>query len=72
MEELAPYIEQAFARKTRMKALADDEIPNVIALGRQVAQQQAADPQAQAAALRFSEAGAVPLTDPAKKAPAAE
>ena len=33
-EELAPYIEKAFARKARMKELADDEIPNIVALGR--------------------------------------
>lgn len=35
-EELAPYIEKAMARKTFMKELADDEIPNVLALGRQI------------------------------------
>ncbi|HAC58034.1 LLM class flavin-dependent oxidoreductase [Parvibaculum sp.] len=35
-EELAPYIEKAMARKTFMKELADDEIPNVVALGRQI------------------------------------
>ena len=29
MEELAPYIEAALARKPRMKALAKDEIPVV-------------------------------------------
>jgi len=70
-EELAPYIEKAFARKKRMKELSDDEIPNVLALGRQISEQQAADPQAQEAARRFSEAGAVPLSDPLAK-PAAE
>jgi alkanesulfonate monooxygenase SsuD/methylene tetrahydromethanopterin reductase-like flavin-dependent oxidoreductase (luciferase family) len=37
-EELAPYIEKAMARKERMKALADDQIPHVIALGRQIAE----------------------------------
>ena len=36
MEALAPFIEQAFARKARMKELADDEIPVVEALGRQI------------------------------------
>lgn len=35
-EELAPYIEAAMKRKTYMKALSDDEIPNVVALGRQI------------------------------------
>ncbi len=36
-EELAPYIEAAMKRKTFMKALSDDEIPTVVALGRQIA-----------------------------------
>ncbi|MES1990902.1 MAG: LLM class flavin-dependent oxidoreductase [Pseudomonadota bacterium] len=36
-EELAPYIEAAMKRKTFMKPLSDDEIPNVVALGRQIA-----------------------------------
>jgi alkanesulfonate monooxygenase SsuD/methylene tetrahydromethanopterin reductase-like flavin-dependent oxidoreductase (luciferase family) len=49
-EELAPYVEAAFKRKQWMKPLADDEIPHVIALGRQVAEQggAAAAPPAQA------------------------
>ncbi|GMV63890.1 MAG: luciferase [Parvibaculum sp.] len=38
-EELAPYVEKAMARKAFMKELADDEIPNVIALGRQIVDQ---------------------------------
>ncbi|MDZ4380391.1 MAG: LLM class flavin-dependent oxidoreductase [Parvibaculum sp.] len=38
-EELAPYVEKAMARKTFMKELADDEIPNVVALGRQIVDQ---------------------------------
>jgi glucosamine 6-phosphate synthetase-like amidotransferase/phosphosugar isomerase protein len=70
MEELAPYIEKAFARKQRMKELTDDEIPNVIALGRMITQQ--ADPQAAENARKFSETSAVPLEDPAKKKAAAE
>jgi len=37
-EELAPYIEAALARKKYMKALADEEIPKVIALGRQISE----------------------------------
>ena len=37
-EELAPYIEQAFARKRKMAPLADDAIPLVDALGRQIAE----------------------------------
>ena len=39
--ELAPYIEAAFKRKAFMKPLADDEIPPVMALGRQIAEQAA-------------------------------
>jgi hypothetical protein len=35
---LAPAIEQALARKQWMPALADDEIPEMLALGRQVAE----------------------------------
>jgi alkanesulfonate monooxygenase SsuD/methylene tetrahydromethanopterin reductase-like flavin-dependent oxidoreductase (luciferase family) len=40
-EDLAPFVEAAFKRKQWMKPLADDEIPPVIALGRQVAEQAA-------------------------------
>ncbi|HLK26725.1 MAG TPA: LLM class flavin-dependent oxidoreductase [Caulobacteraceae bacterium] len=44
-EALAPHIEAAMKRKQWMKPLADDEIPPVVALGRQVAEQaQAAQP----------------------------
>lgn len=42
-EELAPYIEKAMQRKQRMKELTDDEIPNVVALGRQITDQGAAE-----------------------------
>ena len=38
LEELAPYLEQAMARKQKMKELADDEIPPILALGRQIAE----------------------------------
>ena len=38
-QALAPFVEAALARKTAMKPLADDEIPPVIALGRQIAQE---------------------------------
>jgi len=62
-EELAPFIEKAFARKEKLKELSDDEIPNVLALGRQIAQQ-SPDPKAEDSARRFAEAGAVPLSDP--------
>jgi hypothetical protein len=64
MEELAPYIEKAFARKQRMRELTDDEIPNVIALGRQITQPMT--PAEQEARKAWSERSNVPLTDPAK------
>jgi hypothetical protein len=51
-EELAPYVEAAFKRKAWMPALADEEIPHVIALGRQIAEQGAAPAQPQRAAAR--------------------
>ena len=68
-EELAPYIEKAFTRKQRMKELTDDEIPNVVALGRQITQPTA---DAEASAKKWSETSGVPLDDPAKKKAAAE
>jgi hypothetical protein len=64
MEELAPYIEKAFARKQKMRELTDDEIPNVIALGRQITQP--LTPAEQEARKAWSERSNVPLTDPAK------
>ncbi len=48
-----------------MKELADDEIPNVLALGRMITQPPT--PAEQAAARRFSETSSVPLEDPLKK-----
>jgi alkanesulfonate monooxygenase SsuD/methylene tetrahydromethanopterin reductase-like flavin-dependent oxidoreductase (luciferase family) len=62
-EELAPFIEQAMARKPWMRPLADDEIPELLALGRQVAQQV---PELQGTATEGSSASgfSVPLSDP--------
>jgi hypothetical protein len=65
-EELAPYIEQAFARKQKMREMTDDEIPNVIALGRQISQT-SLTPAEQEARKAWSERSNVPLEDPAKK-----
>jgi alkanesulfonate monooxygenase SsuD/methylene tetrahydromethanopterin reductase-like flavin-dependent oxidoreductase (luciferase family) len=64
MEELAPFIQQAMARKRRMKELADEEIPTVVALGRQVAQR---TPEEEKTASIWSQTAAVPLEDPAKQ-----
>jgi hypothetical protein len=41
-EELAPYIEEAFARKQYMRPLADEEIEAFPAYGRAVAEEAAA------------------------------
>ena len=46
MAELQPYIEQAFARKQYLPALADDAIPTFEAYGRQVAESPAPPPRA--------------------------
>ena len=69
MEELAPYLEQAMARKERMKALRDEEIPDVPALGRQIVETAQNITQEQMdQAKRMSQIGHVPLEDPAKAA----
>lgn len=39
MQELAPYLEAAMARKIRMKALSDEDIPTYMALGRRIAEE---------------------------------
>jgi alkanesulfonate monooxygenase SsuD/methylene tetrahydromethanopterin reductase-like flavin-dependent oxidoreductase (luciferase family) len=39
LEELAPYLEQAMARKQKMQALAPEEVPSFLALNRQIAEQ---------------------------------
>ena len=39
MNELAPYLEAAMARKVRMKTPSDEEIPTYLALGRRVTEQ---------------------------------
>ncbi len=41
MEELAPYLEQAMARKIAMRELKDEEIPTYVALGRKVSEESA-------------------------------
>ena len=69
MEELAPYLEQAMARKQRMQALRDEEIPDVPALGRQIVETaQNITPEQVEQAKRMSQIGHIPLEDPAKAA----
>jgi len=59
-EELAPFVEAAMKRKEWMAPLADDKIPPVLALGRQIAEQSAAGgeapPQAAPARAQWREA----------------
>jgi alkanesulfonate monooxygenase SsuD/methylene tetrahydromethanopterin reductase-like flavin-dependent oxidoreductase (luciferase family) len=62
LEELAPFVEKAFARKDKGPQLTDEEIPTVIALGRQIAA--TPDPQAGETARIWSQTAAVPLDDP--------
>ena len=61
-EELAPYIEQALARKQWMAPLSDDEIPQIAALGRQIVQQ--APPDEETAEFGREGGVSVPLRDP--------
>jgi alkanesulfonate monooxygenase SsuD/methylene tetrahydromethanopterin reductase-like flavin-dependent oxidoreductase (luciferase family) len=61
-EELAPYLEQAMARKQYMKPLADSEIPKIVALGRQIVQQLPED----STELDRQGALSIPLRDPAE------
>jgi alkanesulfonate monooxygenase SsuD/methylene tetrahydromethanopterin reductase-like flavin-dependent oxidoreductase (luciferase family) len=70
-EELAPHVERALARKQRMRALADDEIPELQALGRQIVAQL---PEQEQTAEFGREGGVtVPLRDPlARSGDAAE
>ncbi len=70
--ELAPYIEAALARKPRMAPLAEDEIPTVHALGRQIAESDKnKDPDAppsslgESVSLGQSDAIRVPAEEPA-------
>ncbi|HVM98785.1 MAG TPA: LLM class flavin-dependent oxidoreductase [Caulobacteraceae bacterium] len=50
--ELAPYVEAAFKRKEWLQPLTDEEIPKVVALGRQIAETGQAPAQPQRAAAR--------------------
>ena len=59
--ELAPYLEAALARKQYMRPLSDDEIPTVIALGREIAE---ADKPKDSLARASGSSIAVPAADP--------
>jgi hypothetical protein len=60
-QELAPYIEQALARKTFMRPLSDDEIPELHALGRQIVTQL---PELGQTSAGSASGLPIPLTDP--------
>ena len=64
LEELAPYLEEAMQRKKWMQPLEDEEIPELVALGRQIVEQL----QGQESSDGFGRAAglAVPLEDPLK------
>ncbi|MFP8881460.1 MAG: LLM class flavin-dependent oxidoreductase [Myxococcota bacterium] len=66
-EELAPYVEKAMARKKKMKELTDDEIPSVLALGRQIVESDLS-PEQRARIEQFRKAGNVTTGDPNAKA----
>jgi alkanesulfonate monooxygenase SsuD/methylene tetrahydromethanopterin reductase-like flavin-dependent oxidoreductase (luciferase family) len=66
LEKLAPHIEQAMKRKPWMTPLKDEEIPEIVALGRQIAEDTPPDDPDRL----YSDAGgggvAIPLRDPVK------
>jgi len=64
LEALAPHLERAMERKVRMPALADDRIPVLQALGRQVVQQMPEAERREAARFQGSSGLTVPLSDP--------
>jgi len=73
LEALAPYVEKAMGRKERMKALADDEIPTFVALGRKIAEEGKETEQQRLNRQKWAATAEVPLQDPlTRKATAAE
>jgi alkanesulfonate monooxygenase SsuD/methylene tetrahydromethanopterin reductase-like flavin-dependent oxidoreductase (luciferase family) len=69
--ELAPYIEQAMARKPAMQPLAESEIPTFIALGRKIAEEGKQTEQQRQNQQRWAQAAQVTLEDPLKEGSAA-
>jgi hypothetical protein len=59
--ELAPYLERALQRKRFARQPPDDQIPRIVALGRQIVQQLPESPTG----LERQGALSVPLRDPA-------
>ncbi|HYM32853.1 MAG TPA: LLM class flavin-dependent oxidoreductase [Candidatus Cybelea sp.] len=67
MQELAPYIAKAMARKRAVKPMTDDEIPTFVALGRKIAEEGKATEQQKRNQKLWAEAAQVTLNDPLKK-----
>jgi alkanesulfonate monooxygenase SsuD/methylene tetrahydromethanopterin reductase-like flavin-dependent oxidoreductase (luciferase family) len=63
LEELAPYLERAMARKQKLQELSDDQIPTVPALGRQIVEADLTAEQRKRFE-RFREAGNIVSEDP--------
>jgi alkanesulfonate monooxygenase SsuD/methylene tetrahydromethanopterin reductase-like flavin-dependent oxidoreductase (luciferase family) len=64
-EDLAPFVERALARKRSMRALGDDEIPIVEALGRQIVA--SASPEEKQTMEQFQRTTNVPIRDPKER-----
>jgi alkanesulfonate monooxygenase SsuD/methylene tetrahydromethanopterin reductase-like flavin-dependent oxidoreductase (luciferase family) len=62
--ELAPYVEAALARKQKMAALPDDQIPVYIALGRKITETGGGTENQRANAKAWEAAAKVTLADP--------
>lgn len=60
-EELAPYVKAAFARKQARAAMAEADIPTVVALGRRIAEEGKATAQQQANQARWAAAAKATL-----------
>jgi alkanesulfonate monooxygenase SsuD/methylene tetrahydromethanopterin reductase-like flavin-dependent oxidoreductase (luciferase family) len=64
LEALAPHLEQAMARKRWMAPLADEEIPTIEALGRQIVEQMPREERDEVASVEGGAGLSVPLSDP--------
>ena len=66
--ELAPYIEAALARKPYMEAIADEDIPTIVALGRRIAESEKKDMSQDGKVADFGRGDLnIPLQDPSEK-----
>ena len=67
--ELAPYIENAMARKQAMKPMRDEEIPVYVALGRKIAEEGTGTERQKQNAKLWADAAKVTLSDPLRHQP---